>query len=354
MIVGQKDPSSERLVFTSSVDGEVWHPEKSVGAYEWWYFDALSDAGNEAVSIVFLDTRVEADGADERLSIPPSNSVSLIRPAVSFTYFSGGKIVCQAKADFPRKEFSASDSSPRCSIGESGFRFDSAIYGSGYLVSVALPLSRGRRLRADLEWLAIESDLDPVPGPIRSEGHWWNMVAPRCDVSGKITIEGPRDSGRESHSFRGTGYHDQHLDEGWLTGSLSSWQWGRAHFADSTAVFCRFSGPGCPEGRSMLLLTGDGTLRSLEPVEQGGSVPENGKKGFDLVFTDGAEDLRLRAVPQQLIESNFYRQRFLTAITLNAHGHEHVANGLSEIVAPPALRYRMLSWLGRLRATSGL
>lgn len=347
--MGKENPSFDRFVFTSSIADEAWHPEKSPGAYEWWYFDALSDAGDEAVSIVFLDTNLDARSpADGPVNGKPG-PLSLIRPAVSFTYYSNGKTICQAKAEFSPEDFSASETVPQCSIGGSGFRFDSALYGSGYLVSIDLPLSNDRRVRANLEWLLIESDLDAISRPIAEDGHWWNMVAPRCDVSGKITIDGPRAHDRAVYSFRGTGYHDHHLDEGWLTGSLRSWLWGRAHFADTTAVYCKFSEIGSAAGRSLLLLTGDSTLRCLEASENGVTGAANGGASFDLAYLDGAEEIRLKAAPIKLIESTFYRQRFLTLITLSGHGHEHSTNGLSEVVAPPALRYRMLSWLNRLR-----
>ena len=47
--------SAERFVFSSSVAADVWHPQKNPKAYEWWYFDALSDDGREAIVIIFLD-----------------------------------------------------------------------------------------------------------------------------------------------------------------------------------------------------------------------------------------------------------------------------------------------------------
>ncbi|MBA2735921.1 MAG: hypothetical protein H0U50_03930, partial [Pyrinomonadaceae bacterium] len=47
--------STENFSFSSSIAADVWHPKKDAKAYEWWYFDALSDDGSEALVIIFLD-----------------------------------------------------------------------------------------------------------------------------------------------------------------------------------------------------------------------------------------------------------------------------------------------------------
>ena len=45
----------EKFSFTSSIAADVWTPKPNSRAYEWWYFDALSDDGRDAVVIIFLD-----------------------------------------------------------------------------------------------------------------------------------------------------------------------------------------------------------------------------------------------------------------------------------------------------------
>jgi len=39
----------------SSIRDDVWHRDKKAGAYEWWYFDAVSDDGRETLVVIFLD-----------------------------------------------------------------------------------------------------------------------------------------------------------------------------------------------------------------------------------------------------------------------------------------------------------
>ncbi|MGD9561020.1 MAG: hypothetical protein AB7F88_02225 [Pyrinomonadaceae bacterium] len=343
-------PSTDRFVFASSTASETWRPEKDSKAYEWWYFDALSDDGREAIVIVFLDNFIYSPRYND-----PARSDDFLRsgprfPAVSFTYFSDGNVVYSATSEFAAEHFRPGPDGSGCRIGESGFRFESASYGSGYLVSVDLPLARGRRLRANLEWLSIEADLAPeLPGP--NIAHCWNMAAPRCDVSGKISVEGPRGRSLDTRSFRGTGYHDHNLDNRWLAKTVRDWHWGRAHFADSTVVFCRFSEIGADQPHSRLLLVRNGELNEFPALFEEASHARDVHgirypKDLKIAAADG---IALQAVPMKVIDSSFYHLRFLSSITLRSEGKEHLGTGITEVIAPRALKYRWLNWVSDLR-----
>src|SRR5215213_4822611 len=67
----------EKFSFTSSIAADVWTPKPNAKAYEWWYFDALSDDGRDAVVIIFLDNFIfsprynrRAGEAEKMSSIP--------------------------------------------------------------------------------------------------------------------------------------------------------------------------------------------------------------------------------------------------------------------------------------------
>ncbi len=344
-------PSADRFVFSSSVAADTWHPQKDHKAYEWWYFDALSDDGSEAIVIVFLDNFIYSPryNVDE---VPNGTGGGHRFPAVSFTYFANGKQVYRAESEFPESEFSASETEPRCQIGRSGFRFDSASYGSGYLVSVELPLSRGRLLRANLEWLSIESDFASAPFSYDETAHCWNMVAPRSDVSGKISITDSRGRISDTRSFRGTGYHDHNLDNRWLAKTVKEWQWGRAHFAHSTAVFCRYAEIGEAQTRTQLMLIRDGELRQVDAIsdEQHYVRDKFGIRYPTQLLMSSDDGTKLETSPIKVIDSSFYHLRFLSRMKLTTpDGREHESSGITEFIAPRALKYRWLNWLSDLR-----
>lgn len=347
----QAAASTDRFVFSSSVSADAWRPQTDPKAYQWWYFDALSDDGDEAIVIVFLDNFIYSP----RYNAPQNSSLTIDNskrrhPAVSFAYYAGGKRVYRAESEFGPAEFRASETSPRCSIGNSGFRFDSASYGAGYLVSVDLPISRGRRLRAELEWLSIESDLAPAASCDEVSAHCWNMVAPRSDVSGKIIVEDSSGRGSDNRSFRGTGYHDHNLDNRWLASTVKEWHWGRAHFADSTAVFCRYAEIGAEESGSQLILVKHGKMKRHEAeFENGDYVRDRFGIRYPGRVAFASEEVRLETQPLKVIDSSFYHLRFLSSMKLTSGEREQETAGITEFIAPRALKYRWLNWLSDLR-----
>ncbi|MGI8555890.1 MAG: hypothetical protein ACR2LT_05995, partial [Pyrinomonadaceae bacterium] len=265
----------EKFSFASSVKDDVWHPKSSAGAYEWWYFDALSDDGKETLVIIFLDNFVfsprynksiqspksevqSGEIPDSKFQIPDSrfqipsqeteqskiqNPKSKIEnvPALAFTYYRDGKPLYRAVNEFAPEQFSADANLPACSIGDSFFKFESAPYGSGYSLLIKANLPRRRRLEATLEWLSIESDLLPREDFDNSDNtHNWNLVAPRSDVTGSVKVSDEAGKLLDVRHFRGTGYHDHNWDARWLPAAVGSWQWGRAHFDDYTAVYYRY------------------------------------------------------------------------------------------------------------------
>ncbi|HMQ03467.1 MAG TPA: hypothetical protein PKD26_06090 [Pyrinomonadaceae bacterium] len=342
----------EKFAFSSSISANAWHPKKPNQAYEWWYFDALSDDGNEAVVIVFLDNFIYSPRYNVAIN-PDSEPAELRRfPAVSFTYFSGGRQIYRAVNEYPGHDFFASETEPKCIIGGSGFHFASAPYGSGFSVSVNLPLARGRQLEAEFEWLSIETDLFPVPDGADQSIHRWNMVAARSDVSGKMKVFNSSRRVIDVRTFRGTGYHDHNLDNRWLADTVREWHWGRAHFADLTAVFCSYEETSDAEASNQLLLIRDGSLRRVAAVI---SDREYSRDRFGIRYPSrtvltGEGGEKLSSLTAEVIDSSFYHLRFLSTMTYCDPGERsQTTSGITEYIAPGALKYRWLNRLSDLR-----
>ena len=341
--------TNQNFRFSSSIAADTWHPGKDPKAYEWWYFDALSDDGGDAIVIAFLDNFIYSP----RYNAANGNHVETGGfPAVSFTYFSEGRQVYRAESEFLASDLRASADTPECKIGKNGFRFESAAYGSGYIVEIDLPLRGGRRLRGDLEWLSIESDFGSAPFCYDETAHCWNMVAPRCDVSGKLTVTDPRGRSVDTRSFRGTGYHDHNLDNRWLAKTVKEWHWGRAHFADSTVVFCRYAEIGREGSTDRVMIIRDGMLEEHEVrcEEQTHVRDRFGIRYPTKLVLASDNGLRLVVEPLKAIDSNFYHLRFLSSITVDAaECREQNTTGITEFISPRALKHRWLNWLSDLR-----
>ena len=347
----------EKFSFTSSIAADVWSPKSNSEAYEWWYFDAISDDGRDAVIVIFLDNFIfsprynrkkgEWENVAERGANPKANF-----PAMSFTYYRDGKPVYRSINEFSGDEFSASATEPSCKIGENFFRFESAPYGSGYLLSINTTLRKNCSLAAQFEWIAIESDFLPDKPINQQSAHVWNLVVARADVSGKIVVRDEKGKEVNSLHFRGTGYHDHNYDNRWLPETVQDWQWGRAHFTDASAIFYRYKEHGAASGTTKLFTIRNGELRErdAEYDEQQFARDIFGIKYPQRLTFTTEDNMRLRVKQTRIIDASFFYLRFLSETTLTLRdGKPRKSVGITEYLNPKALKYRWLDWLVSMR-----
>ncbi|HMO80970.1 MAG TPA: hypothetical protein PKD24_09275 [Pyrinomonadaceae bacterium] len=338
------------LSVISNLGEDIWHGLEDPGAYEWWHFDAMSDDGREAVAIVFSDNYIYAP------RVPPFwdtwGAIAGKRfPAVSFAYFLDGRLVYRSIRDHINCDFVAETDRPGCRVGDSSFSFDSAAYGSGYFVSMVVPLAGGRTLKAQLEWLSIESDLSLASEEGAITARVWNVVVPRSDVSGRIDVEDRRGRRLATHHFRGTGYHDHQIDRRGREGISGEWYWGRAHYYDSTLVFGRLRASENDDGDSNLIVVRDGVIRlrraaTLETEFSRDILGIRYPARFRLTTDEG---LQVKSKTIKTIQSGFYFLRFINEITLMLRdGIPRKTLGIAEFYPPRARSSRWFDLLKKL------
>lgn len=331
------------FTFYSSTELDVWNGPKVGDAYEWWYFDALSDDGKDAVVIIFLDNfvfspRYNHGGANADSTRDPV-------PAVAFTYYRDGRPVQRVVAEYPVDQFEARSDKPTAKFGGCSFEFKEAPYGNGYVIDISMPLKRGKTLNASFEWLEIESDLSTEPKGSEN-GHVWNLVAPRCDVTGTISIENGNETS-ETKKFRGTGYHDHNSDTRWLPNVVDKWFWGRAHFPFATAVFYHFREKDNSLPMSRLYLIREGRVDVLNSQLERDHPTKLDKFGLryptEMTFTGSGIEMKVRN--SEVIDSSFFYLRFINEMEIRLDDKHAVTNGISEYLKPDALRKRWVNWL---------
>ncbi len=337
--------------FCSSLENAVWHNLSGPNAFESWHFDAVSDDGREALVVAFYDNYV----LSPRFVLNSTSAENVTFsgrhrfPAVSFVYSLDGTPILASVNEYVEADFRAL--SPQgCAIGGSSFQMASAGYGNGFVVSIDLPTFRGRRIRAEIEWLLIESDLDQC-----ADGDFavtWNAVAPRADVSGKLLLIGRRGKIRKTINFRGTGYHDQVSSANVHYRDLSSRMWGRAHYTDSTVIFDRLGGVqkrNAP-GAFYLIRNGEIEIRlaACEATDYrrdpwGLHIPRR------MTFT-ADDSTRVRIKPLRSFRSGFTEVKMLSEITLSLRdGKPRRSVGITEFIDPSRLRNRFFRWISGLR-----
>lgn len=348
----------EKFAFTSSIAADVWHQKNEPDAFEWWYFDALSDDGRDAVVIIFLDNFVFSprynSSKNRKLNkLNAEKNAELKRfPAVAFIYYRNGKPLYRAINEFGNDDFSAETDSPNCQIGINSFKYDFASYGSGFLISVDCNLPNKRRLIGNFEWLSIEGNFFPDKTEINGETHHWNLVSSRSDVTGSIKIEDKRGKNIDTIHFRGTGYHDHNTDSRWMPKTIKDWQWGRAHFYDSTAIFYRYSELSDNLPVTKLFVIQNGELRERNALYEEQNISRNifGLKYPKRLRLHTKDNVSLRVKQNEVIDQSFFYLRFLSEITLTLRdGKPRKTIGITELLNPKPLNYRWLDFFINMR-----
>ncbi|MFN2453036.1 MAG: hypothetical protein ABR577_02325 [Pyrinomonadaceae bacterium] len=349
----------------SSIRDDVWHADTEAGAYEWWYFDATSDDGRETLVIIFLAgfmfspryNRAVAEHLQGTREPPQAGEF----PAVAVSLYRDGHFVWRAINEYEPHELSARTDHPECRIGSNCFGL-SKTGEAIYELQLDTPLRGGRRLQASLAWKMIEgnfSSSDETKAVNETTAHVWNLVAPRCRVVGTINISEANGKQSERREWAGTGYHDHNRDTRWMPATICEWQWGRAHFIDSTAIFYRYLEHGQTQPVVRLYTVRDKKLISYEPQFHASRWRRHlfglrYPRDLRLIAGEGAAQWSLQIEQQTPVDSSFFYLRFTgNAILHSTDGTIQRTPVITEQLMPSALKRRSLWWLTNMRIGRG-
>lgn len=333
-----------------------------VPAYEWWYFDALSDDGRDALVVIFLSNFIFSPRynrmAMESLREPSQANNAARFPALAVCFYRDGRPLFRALNEYAGSDFQSGTTEAECRIGRNTFSLRETAAGSLYELHIETTLRRKRQLQARLTWTVREGNFfeEEREASANASTHHWNMVAPRCDVSGEVTLTKSDGERSFNHIFKGTGYHDHNWDRRWMPAIVAEWQWGRIHFPAATAVFYRYRERHESEATTRLYLIQDNLLSTFTPqfITDGARRHHFGLRYPQLMqlLADPAGDgpTLLRVRQSQVIDSSFFYLRFLSEATLETiDGRVQQASGLTEHLAPRSLSYPWLWWLINMR-----
>lgn len=350
----QVNKPATKVSFCSSLAEDAWHKLAGPNAFESWHFDAVSDDGREALVISFYDNFVLSPrfhSASNRADTNGSSASSPNRfPAVSFVYSIDGRTVLSSVNEFDPSQLNASSTEPEITLGGSSFRVERTNYGTGYMVTIDSATVRGRRIKAEIEWLTIEADL--MPRPDENGSAIWNIAVPRSDVSGKIMLIGRRGKVRKLLQFRGSGYHDHVLSKNVHYRDLGSRMWGRAHFVDSTVVFDRLGGVQDSSAPGNVFIIRDGKISEYAAACEA-SEHRRDRWGLNVprrIEFEKEGSFSLSVKPVSAVRSGFSDVKMLSEVSLDLNdGKTRKTIGLTEFVDPRRMRNPLFRWISDLR-----
>lgn len=239
-------------LFDPTAHPDGWHDVLAPGGYEWWYFDAGDESTDTRIVVIFMAGFIFHPGylrAYDRYMKRPTKHrppVGADCPCVYGCVYRKGKVWKQFFTQFKREDFSAASDRVDVRIGdgnrvrENGAGYDLKVLGSPWR------LTRRGPVRSNDETLSIELSCardDSTPPTERrflsrrmtGTDHFWTIAAPRCRVSGALTLT--RAGADERLDFSGRGYHDHNFGAAPIRDGVGRWIWGRAMFRDRVLIF---------------------------------------------------------------------------------------------------------------------
>lgn len=326
------DPAEE------AVHGE-WL-RQTPGAYEWWYFDALSDNGLWALTCIwFLGNPFSPHYRRAARGLPSS---PLEQNALFFALYKSGRLHAYHFTQFPPAALLARETMPLClHFGPNRL----ALYGSSeWDLQLTDENANGRHLTAALRFespplIAGQSEVTPL-----DSDHSWLPIAPSCAVQGQITLRERHNPGAETISFLGTGYHDHNWGRLPFDAAIRDWYWARAALGGGRSVLLYHVQPHRGAAVSHLLLFESGRLLRHDPqaaVSVSSPVWNSfGTRYFTRLTAETDSFSVVFQLGKRLDSAPFYLRAFCAA-TIRQGGHTERGQGMGEYLRPRLMSSRI-------------
>lgn len=312
------------------------------GGYAWWYFDAVSDCGQRALTAIFFIGSVFSPdyAARVRRGERPRPEEHL---AVNLALYERGRPRAWVMSEYgPAALGPLSAAGP--TIGASavaqgpdgGWRIRIDERAAPFLVTLA---GVGPRVVGDIELEPQAPPSEAAPLSRHGERHLWQVRAPRGRVRVRFS--------RPDFAFDGLGYHDLNAGEGRLEAAFTNWSWARFHPGGRTTILYATRGRDGVPG-ALLVDAADhepAQARRVELVAEG--ERRRAPWGLSLPRSFAVDDgQRLRRVRvERLIETAPFYVRYLASL----EGDEGVIPGVGEFLDLERFRSPAIQFLLRFK-----
>ena len=335
------DPTEGSPDTVKPPDPDRFFDRTTPGAHEWWYFDAISDDGRDAIVAVWyagLPFDPEYGVATLRHLRNPAKHHqprALDHSAIGFSWYRDGKLVVYALNGYRADRFCHRADPFAVEVASSRVERD----GTGYRLTVAMPTVDGQPISAEFRFHPadatepFERNLGTPEAP-----HDWILAAADCRVEGTASV------GSETRTFAGRGYHDHNAGAEDLTVAMRRWEWGRVHSGPRTDVYYR-SEPHRGDTRSLWITCRDG--RPVEVRERVTVATEGPQRNVFRVahadmlrLSEGEETLTRRNA--SLVDDGPFYLRWLAEFDVEETSG---VKGFAELLDTRNLHSRWFNWM---------
>lgn len=236
------------------------------GAYEWWYFDAVSEDGAWSLACIwFLGNPFSPY---YRLSLLRQDADPYVHNALFFALYRRGHLHAYHFTCFPPTAICADEVQPASlHFGPNHLSYDNRVYR----LRLDDENANRRTMQADLRFAAPSllstTEERTAPQATGEEStHFWLPAAPICHVSGEVTLRELNNHSAERIRFTGDGYHDHNWGTLPFAADIRDWYWARAALpGDRAAVLYHVDFHRPKPSVSHLLLFEQGLLLRHDP-----------------------------------------------------------------------------------------
>lgn len=207
-------------------DGDLPMRMQAMGTYEWWYFDAIDEEREMAITIILFDGMPMSPYWLEAL--PHADSRDYSGYAVSL--YRKGKKIAGFVHHTEYNEILVHEQDMHIRMG--GLTMDKV--GDAYSINLNTYFPDSTHsLIGELTFRSLIPNQESMQ--IGEGNHCWRLIAPQCNVEGNLALAEYDDIYAE-WSFNGHGYHDCNSGNDALDADYDDWYWGRCPIDDRQSI----------------------------------------------------------------------------------------------------------------------
>jgi carotenoid 1,2-hydratase len=309
------------------------------GAYEWWYFDGLSDDEIYGfVIILYINNPFSPKYIKELYNKDVRTSK---HPAVSISLYKQQKTVYYSFLEFGEDDFSWDSEEWQLSIGNHKLHYSFSEGELGMRLELQQELASGHKLKGELTGKAVIPAEDLISKG-KGERHFWNLLMPSVSLDVNFRVNDGSSEDVIKGQFRG--YHDHNYGAEPMKESFRDWYWGRYQFKDYTLIYYLMNKHQNQQFDAWLIdKSSQRVLCSFNEVslgyEQSTLFGLSSARKIELSNEDTQATIQLSKV----VDNGPFYQRFIGEGIVKYKGEVQAAHGISEYIYPENI-YKKVYW----------
>ncbi len=332
------------MIENSTIKRDIRTTKNTPGAYEWWYFDAVSNDGRTKFVIIFY----EGNPFSRRYINRQENTHDAYAkefPAISISVYQNDQPVYYSFTEVEPNNATFSDDVPFVQIGNHMMEAQEQAGDLQYRIELNEELASGDSIEADITFTSNGQINESVALPLEKSGHHvWNIIQPSAQVSGEIvcTADGQNQT---LIPFEGTGYHDHNMGNEPLKEQFEDWYWGRFHFPDHTFIYYAMDNIE-QETYGWLIENYTGNVvQEYKRMQRSDTSMTLYGLMTDRKLTFSSPDSEILVQQARLLDNGPFYQRYSSDVFLEIPSQNVLESveGVSEYICPPRI-YNKLFW----------